>query len=105
MRKTATFRELVIDTAEALTMNPLQQAALEELFGEPVARSESARLDQLASPGALMVDREAKEKVHSDLAHSLVDEPGPAYRQPAMGAPILGETDEDLEQLFEAFDS
>ncbi len=105
MRKTATFRQFVIDTAEALTMDPLQQSALEELLGEPVARSESARLDQLAGLGALMVDRAAKEKAYADLAKVLDDEPAPAYRQPAMGAPIAGETDEDLDRLFELLDS
>jgi hypothetical protein len=105
MRKTATFRRQVLATSEAVAVDSAQREALEELLGEPVAHSESARLDQLASLGALMVDRAAEEKGYADLARCLSDEPAPTYRQPAMGAPIEGEHDEDLDHLFLVLDS
>ena len=82
-----------------------QREALEELLGEPVAHSESARLDQLASLGALMVERAAKEKAYAALARCLSDESAPTYRQPEMGAPIEGEHQEDLVHLFQVLDS
>jgi hypothetical protein len=105
MRKTATFRREVLATSEAVAVDSAHRAALEELLGEPVAHSESARLDQLASLGALMVDRAAKEEAYADYARSLGDEPAPTYRQPAMGAPIAGETEEDLDRLFRVLNS
>jgi len=105
MRKTVTFRREVLATSEAVAVDSAQRDALEELLGEPVARSESARLDQLASLGALMVDRAAKEEAYADYARSLSDEPALTYRQPAMGAPIAGETDKDLDRLFWMLDS
>jgi len=105
MRKTATFRREVLITSEAVAVDSAQRVALEELLGEPVARSESARLDQLASLGALMVDRAAKERAYGDYARCLGDDPAPTYRQPAMGAPIEGETDEDLDRLFRVLNS
>lgn len=105
MRKTATFRRRVLATSEAVAVDSAEREALEELLGEPVARSESARLDQLASLGALMVERAAKEKAYADLARCLGDESSPTYRQPAMGAPIEGEHEEDLEHLFLMLDS
>ena len=100
MRKTATFRREVLAVTEAVAADSAQRSALEALLGEPVARSESARLDQLASLGAMMVDRAAKETAYADYARCLGDDPAPTYRQPAMGAPIEGETEEDLERLF-----
>ena len=105
MRKTATFRREVLATSEAVAVDSAERAALEELLGEPVARSESARLDQLAGLGALMVDRAAKEASYADYARCLGEEPAPTYRQPTMGAPIEGETEEDLERLFEVLSS
>ncbi|MEA2023167.1 MAG: hypothetical protein U9N79_02620 [Actinomycetota bacterium] len=105
MRKTATFRRLVLATSEAVAVESAEREALEELLGEPVAHSESARLDQLASLGALMVDRAAREKAYADLARCLGDEPASPYRQPAMGAPIDGESEEGLEHLFLVLDS
>ncbi len=105
MRKTATFRREVLATSEAVAVDSAQRAALEELLGEPVAHSESARLDQLASLGALMVNRAAKETAYAEYARCLGDDPAPTYRQPAMGAPIAGETEDDLERLFQVLDS
>ncbi|MEA3503457.1 MAG: hypothetical protein U9R47_11820 [Actinomycetota bacterium] len=105
MRKTATFRRQVLAASEAVAADSAQRAALEELLGEPVAHSESARLDQLASLGALMVDRMAKEAAYADYARCLGESPAPAYRQPAMGAPIEGESEEDLDRLFSVLDS
>ncbi len=105
MRKTATFRPEVLATSEAVAVDSVHRAALEELLGEPVARSESARLDQLASLGALLVDRAAKETAYADYARVLGDDPTPTYRQPGLGAPIEGETEEDLDRLFSVLDS
>ncbi|MEN8234401.1 MAG: hypothetical protein ABFR89_05705 [Actinomycetota bacterium] len=105
MRKTATFRNEVLAASAAVAVDPAHRQALEELLGEAVAQSESARLDQLAGLGALMVERAAKEKAYADLSRSLNGEPSPEYRQPAMGAPIEGETEEDLIRLFEALSS
>jgi hypothetical protein len=51
IRKTATFRDRVIATSEAVAAESAEREALEELLGEPVAHSESARLDQLAGLG------------------------------------------------------
>lgn len=105
MRKTATFRREVLATADAVAVDSVQRTALEELLGEPVAHSESARLDQLARLGALMVERAAKEAAYADYARVLGDDPAPAYRQPGLGAPIEGETEEDLDRLFSVLDS
>jgi hypothetical protein len=105
MRKTATFRREVLATSEAVAVDSAHRAALEELLGEPAAHSESARLDQLASLGALMVDRAAKEQAYADYARSQGDQPAPTYRQPALGTPIEGETEEDLERLFRVLNS
>jgi len=52
-----------------------------------------------------MVDRAAKEQAYADYARSLGDQPAPTYRQPALGAPIEGETEEDLERLFRVLNS
>jgi len=105
MRKTATFRREVLAASEAVAVDSDHRAALEDLLGEPVAHSESARLDQLASLGALMVERVAKEAAYADYARCLGDEPAPTYRQRAMGTPIAGETEADLERLFEVLNS
>ena len=51
IRKTATFRDRVIATSEAVAAESAEREALEELVDEPVAHSESARLDQLAGLG------------------------------------------------------
>jgi len=105
MRKTATFRREVLAIAGAVAVDPVQRAALEDLLGEPVARSESARLDQLASLGALMVDRAAKETAYANYARVLGEDPAPTYRQPGLGAPIEGESEADLDWLFSVLDS
>ena len=105
MRKTATFRREVLAISDAVAVDSVQRAALEELLGEPVARSESARLDQLATLGALMVDRAAKETAYANYARVLGNDPAPTYRQSGLGAPIGGESEEDLDRLFLMLDS
>ena len=77
------------------------QLAVEQLSHERPAVSESARLDQLAYIGAVAVERSARELAYAELATAMRNDIGPGYVQTAMGAPIDGETDEDLKKLFE----
>ena len=100
MRKTATFRSAVLATTVVVAQESPQQQALERLLGEPAAVSESARLDQLAYIGAMTVEREAEDAGYAELALYLSAEPATQYRQRSMGAPIVGETDDDLHTLF-----
>ncbi len=105
MRKTATFRTHVLAVSCAITTDDLHREVVEELSHEPAASSESARLDQLAFIGALAVERAVKERAYAELAKVFVDEPDLSVIQTTMGAPIEGETDADLEALFESLSS
>ncbi len=100
MRKTATFRPAVLATTVVVAQESPQQRALERLLGEPVAVSESARLDQLAYIGAMTVEHEAQDVGYTELAIYLSAELATPYPQKSMGAPIIGEDDDDLHTLF-----
>lgn len=102
MRKTATFRSQVLAVSCAISTDDLHRVIVEELSREPAASSESARLDQLAFIGALAVERAVKERAYAELAQVFVHEPDHSAIQVTMGAPIEGETDAELEALFEA---
>lgn len=102
MRKSITLSPYITDVVARLKTPGVTRRALEEQLGEPVGASESARLGQLVELGARMVMESSREEGYRRLAELYRTDPPTPEIQSGFGAPIEGETPEDLEALFDA---